>query len=326
MPHRIINCHLLYLTKNNVIDIINSESYIVLELRVIVMNNVVESNDNIHYIGVVDENLRDSVCVQKIDACSSFPYNNLRHYHMYYEFTMVYEGSVVFDINNKAELHNTGTIHLIRPKDHHTLISVGKVKYFVVKFGKSAVSPGIITLLENFNRLPVLHTSEELCDEFYEEFEQLHHVFAAADHNNSSDIARLEVKLYLQLLLIHFLNALKMMQPDEEQVEKRDLIVSKILDYTRDHYKEDITLTDVADYVGLSKNYLSSYFRSAMNMTYWNYLSQYRLDRAMSLISSTAEPVAQIAYACGFNSYNTFIKAFRERYGITPTEYRKHIR
>lgn len=325
MPHRIINCHLLYLTKNNVIDIINSESYIVLELRVIVMNNVVENNDNIHYIGVVDENLRDGVCVQKIDANSSCSYNNLRHYHMYYEFTMIYEGSVVFDINSKAEPHDAGTIHLIRPKDHHTLITVGNFKYFVVKFGKSSVSPEIITLLENSNRLPVLRPSEELCDEFYNEFDRLNDVFDAADQNNS-DIARLEVKLYLQLLLIHFLNALKMIQPGEEQAEKRDLIISKILDYTRDHYKEDITLTDVADYVGLSKNYLSSYFRSAMNMTYWNYLSQYRLDRAMSLISSTAEPVAQIAYACGFNSYNTFIKAFRERYGITPTEYRKHIR
>lgn len=89
------------------------------------------------------------------------------------------------------------------------------------------------------------------------------------------------------------------------------------------HYREPITLVDMAEYVGLSPQYVSKYFKERFGIGFLKYLTQIRLAHAHDALSSTDTPITKIALDNGFASLNTFNKLFKEQYGCTPREYRK---
>ena len=70
--------------------------------------------------------------------------------------------------------------------------------------------------------------------------------------------------------------------------------------------------------VGLSPRQLERLFQRYVGMSPKQYLNGLRLERARALLTETDLPVSEVAYGCGFNATNTFTKAFRQRYGVSP--------
>ncbi len=103
------------------------------------------------------------------------------------------------------------------------------------------------------------------------------------------------------------------------------LLVRRAIDYMSAHLQESISLQDVADAVAVTPNYLSALFPKTLGISLWSYLTEKRIQKAMSLLESgQRQNILQIALACGFNSTAAFNKAFRTYAGCTPKEYRKN--
>ena len=84
-----------------------------------------------------------------------------------------------------------------------------------------------------------------------------------------------------------------------------------------------ISAADIAKAAGYSPNYLSRRFREAAGIGVHEYLMFIRLQRAALELVSTDDSVTEIALRCGFSDGNYFKDAFKKKYGVTPSKYRK---
>lgn len=100
-------------------------------------------------------------------------------------------------------------------------------------------------------------------------------------------------------------------------------MIWKVLAYIHAHYREPLALGDIARIYGLSVPYLSSKIKQRAGVTFTRLLHDIRIRHACSLILSTDMSHLDVALEVGFNSFKTFSRLFRERMGMTPSEYRK---
>ena len=92
--------------------------------------------------------------------------------------------------------------------------------------------------------------------------------------------------------------------------------------YINSHFHEDLSLDQVADFVGFSRYYFSRSFKKRMGYSYSEYLVQKRLQAAVDLLIRTDLPIHEVADQSGFGSVASFNRVFRESKNCTPTQYR----
>ena len=79
-----------------------------------------------------------------------------------------------------------------------------------------------------------------------------------------------------------------------------------------------LCVDSVASHFGISSTTLQKLCKEATGMTVAAYVEMQRLSRAYEMLTETRAPIAQVAEACGFNSPNSFYKAFKRYYGMAP--------
>ena len=103
-----------------------------------------------------------------------------------------------------------------------------------------------------------------------------------------------------------------------------NIIIQRAMTYIQTHYAEDLTREDVADAVFLSSAYFSRFFKQRVGMSFIDYLTTIRMQKAAQLLT-TKMKVYDIAKKVGYQSRNRFFINFRQYSGYTPTEYRIQI-
>ena len=88
--------------------------------------------------------------------------------------------------------------------------------------------------------------------------------------------------------------------------------------YINDHYCEKITLEEVAASVYMSSNYFSSYFRRVANISFSDYVTRLRVNRAREMLRENGANVTEIAMECGFNNISNFYRLYKKHMGKTP--------
>ncbi|MCU6797936.1 response regulator [Paenibacillus sp. WQ 127069] len=86
---------------------------------------------------------------------------------------------------------------------------------------------------------------------------------------------------------------------------------------------EPITLTSIAESVGLSSYYLSRLFREEVGESFNEYVTSLRMDKAIHLLQTTNMKVYEVAEQVGIPSYRYFSVLFRNRTGVAPTDFKK---
>ncbi len=88
----------------------------------------------------------------------------------------------------------------------------------------------------------------------------------------------------------------------------------------------DVTSDDIASALNISRSVLFEKCRAVLGKAPTEYLRDLRFEKAAEMIKEGSHPIAEIAYRAGFNDAHYFSKAFRKRYGMTPSEYRKSFK
>lgn len=96
-----------------------------------------------------------------------------------------------------------------------------------------------------------------------------------------------------------------------------------ILKYLSGHFAEPISLNDLSRALGVSRSHLSHTFSHRIGSNFRTYVNTLRVDQACLLLRSTEHDITRIAYECGFETQRSFNRAFQERCGMTPSEYRR---
>lgn len=127
----------------------------------------------------------------------------------------------------------------------------------------------------------------------------------------------------VQLILARLLPSLSLSpNPNGEREE----LTYQIIRYLAGHYREPVSLTQLAQALRVSRYHLSHVFAEKFGMSFSCYLNNLRLELAAHLLRTSRQPVTQIYAEAGFSSARTFNRAFRESYGIPPLQYRREGR
>lgn len=101
--------------------------------------------------------------------------------------------------------------------------------------------------------------------------------------------------------------------------------IEKARDFILSHFKENISLQQLAAHCLVSPFHFSRIFKTMTKTSPHRYLSSVRLAHAKILLTETNSPVSVIAYECGFNSPEHFVTAFKQFYKMKPSELRQHV-
>ena len=122
------------------------------------------------------------------------------------------------------------------------------------------------------------------------------------------------------LLFLQLLNCMDKMESGGSKYDTE--IAAAVLSYINDHYKKG-TLSELAAQMGYDVYWLSREIRRRTGKTYKELLQEKRMQQAVYMLTNSAVPVTDIIESVGYDNTSYFYRIFREKYGMSPKEYRK---
>ena len=126
-----------------------------------------------------------------------------------------------------------------------------------------------------------------------------------------------------------WLRLLKLVQPDQQGKEIRTMADEKIkqmMIYIHEHYRESISVEQLAESAYVSKRGFFRLFQENLHMSPVEYMRNYRLQRACQMLADQRKSITEIAQECGFGTSSYFGRLFRKERGCTPEQYRGKLR
>lgn len=128
-----------------------------------------------------------------------------------------------------------------------------------------------------------------------------------------------QLQCALNRILLEICGAIK-----KGQSSRNQQILDRIHAYIgRNCYDNSFSLVGLADYMGLTPTYLSSFFKEKTGVNLVDRITELRMARAKAMLLETNRNVAEIAVQVGYGSSGTFIRKFKQLEGITPVQYRQ---
>ncbi|WP_276852167.1 helix-turn-helix domain-containing protein [Enterocloster lavalensis] len=138
-----------------------------------------------------------------------------------------------------------------------------------------------------------------------------------------------ELKIVSDLILLWHTLILENRELIDDCPSEYDLEQKRIHDaiiYIEEHYQEKITLSDIAGHLHICKEEVCRLFKRKLNMSCFNYITDYRLMTAINLLSHTNRSIGEIAMDSGFDKFSHFTNCFKKKVGCSPTDYRKRVK
>lgn len=249
-------------------------------------------------------------------------FNTPLHYHPEYELTCILNGYGKRFVGDSVEEFRVGDLVLLGSNlphfwrsdrdfyENQSLFSEAIVIQFSVEFVEN-----IIKNLPEFNSIYQLLKKSELGLKF---------------NSNELIISQLE-ELNSSKNIIQFFQILndlcknpyqvlssETIKPDEAENER----MRRILEFTLEHFTEEININQVAEIAHLTVPSFCRYFKHRTRKTYIDYLNELRVSHARKLLITTELDVGQVGFESGFQNLSHFHRVFKKNTGLTPLSYR----
>ncbi|WP_246476563.1 bifunctional transcriptional activator/DNA repair enzyme AdaA [Salicibibacter cibi] len=115
----------------------------------------------------------------------------------------------------------------------------------------------------------------------------------------------------------------KRCQPDMINFDPQMDLINDTKAYIQANYMENLTLTQIAQHIGISPYYLGRVFKKQTSKTPRSFLEHIRVRKAVELLINTDRSIIDICYEVGFQNASSFYHAFQKQTQCTPQQYRK---
>lgn len=145
------------------------------------------------------------------------------------------------------------------------------------------------------------------------------------------DTALLEIYLQLiansvSLALNSVIEKAGVSEHRSETIILQNMIIADALIYIRQHFSENINVSDIAQFCHCSRSHLSHLFKTRIGVSIPIYINRLRIEYAKDLLSETNDAIMDIAVKVGFEDPNYFSRVFARLSGLTCSEYRKQFK
>ena len=129
--------------------------------------------------------------------------------------------------------------------------------------------------------------------------------------------------LYKHESVIDELHPIEESQGEPQELSEIGAKIHRLFIVDKIYLNPRLKLSDIAKLIGTNRTYLSQYFNREANSTFFDYVNNLRIEHALKLLLETNLTLENIAEQSGFCSKSTFHRTFNNRYGCTPTNFRK---
>ena len=243
-----------------------------------------------------------------------------KHWHTSIEIFAVLEGELLFYINNEKYLLHAGELLIVNANEIHSVNALKENKTAVIQiplrqFENYFTAQQFIRFEGGIHRET---DSENPSDRrLISLVQRLYNVYT--ERRNGYDFRT--ISLYYELLYL-MVTQYRVTEVEEKELRHNRHLssLSRITTYMREHYREDLKLSDLAETFGYSDAYLSRMFREYAKVNFKTYLQDIRMAYACRDLLNTDHTIGQIAMDNGFCSSRGFAKDFKKRYGILPSQ------
>lgn len=211
--------------------------------------------------------------------------------------------------NNSSEFKN----QIINKLLHNDLTSL---KNFIDLYFSELISAGLPSDKIKNSTFELMATTNNSTKEIVKDFNSQNFENAFGFLAQENDISM--IKEFVQKFIYECAGVIA-----ETRSKNENPLVSKICDYIDQHITEYISLEQMADYVKVSPFYLSKLFKDEKGVTFINFISDKRLEIASRLLAETDLSIKEITARVGYNDQNYFSRIFKNKYGMSPKEYRQ---
>jgi len=261
-----------------------------------------------------------------------FPHWRIRwHYHDEYELHLIVASSGRMFIGDYLGNFRPGCLVLTGPRVPHNWVSIApdgichELRDHVVHFDHDVIA-GATTLLPELRMLrPLLERARYGIEFFHQEDIAEKYMLRIKESNGAARVG-------------YFCELLDMLarSPDQQLLSTTRIELSAnddfqktidhVVGYVTEHYRQKISLPQVAAMVSMSDGHFSRSFRKATGNCFNDFVNRVRIANACDLLSRTDMAVTLISFEVGFNSIANFNRRFMQHKGMTPSEYRQQVR
>lgn len=246
------------------------------------------------------------------------------HWHSDIEIIRILEGEFKITLNNKTYNAKKDDVIFVNPETVHHGTPKDCIYECIV------FQPGILyTNTETCKSfIECVVNGSYLIDEFHKSKNSLltgytNELFEAFSKKTSGYMFRVIASFYNFFAQVLDNHLFSIKETDKEVVFDKNIHkIKKILQYIRENFDKQISLEDMADKAEMSVKYFGTYFKNMTGKTPFDYLNEYRVEKAARKLLNTDLRVTDIAYSCGFNDLSYFIKTFKKINKIPPGKYR----
>ena len=282
---------------------------------------------------------KKSFDVSAIISAHYFAFNpKLEPYWERYEFSQMFlilEGSGVYVTeNNDRYEFGPGTVLHRRPNHTSTVEwTTEKIRYGLISFrcdseamGAFGDRPFAVTEDESAALLEVIRTCVHMC----EPIKESEALMGMRIKENTPDVIcsfiRSSLERFLAMLFCRS-QGIVLFTEENQKVNRfidRTQFVDNVKLYLKEHVGNRLTINDVCGHFGISQTALMKKFRREAGCSLINYFTDIKIAEAKKMIRTSAGTFTEISEALGFSSVNYFSKVFREKTGMSPTDYSKY--
>ena len=237
------------------------------------------------------------------------------HWHNAIEFVYIISGRLKFTINNTAFLAGAGELVVINSSTVHSFMPIGADVdyYYLVANDDFFKANSLYSQGTHFESVIESDEAKRLFKRITEEYER------GDEYSNAAILSQL-MSLFVYLSRNH--NTHPNGAPLSE--EKKLKMVRGMLVYLAEHFKERLTIEEIAEALHYSKSYISHTFKEITGCSLISYINLLRCQNATSLLldgSSVSEAAAEV----GFTDVSYFTRVFKKSLGILPSQVEENI-
>ena len=241
-------------------------------------------------------------------------WHSVPHTHNHAELFYIVGGKGQFLIEDQLYPVNTNHLVIINPNVTHTEVSLNAqpLEYIVlgidgVELSIDNTSNGQFCILDHFESMDITSCLRNILREM--ELKQ----------PGYEDICQ----AFMEILIIRLMRSTGLSVPSEPQNSVANHQCAAVRRYIDHHFKESLTLDQLAEEAHMNKFYLSHAFKREYGVSPINYMISRRLEESKYLLAETDLSMSQIAQLLGFSSLSYFSQVFHRTQEITPMEYRQ---
>lgn len=209
-----------------------------------------------------------------------------------------------------------------------------QLELLIVEGSQNAIKNRVMELFQQLKQARTTNSSTcrflslQIRDMFFRYLQEHYPAVSRAVFHDKSEFSVLPDYLYIDAYRDWVVNVLQtgLTTIIDESGYRYSVVITQALQFIHEHYRENLSVSDVAKHIQRSNNYFSTIFKKELHKGFIPYLQELRIKEACRMLEHTTDMQYEIAQKVGIDDYKYFSKIFRQLKGMSPSEYRDALK